>query len=196
MISKNNIGAVTTLALILLLSQSRLFDFLMNTHLGRVVLLVMVILIAHAHKMLGLFAVLCIILAFNHNELNMVYGYNLYEGFDTSGNTTDMSGNISDVSGNIQSKLSALQSKETTLENNLKSIQQQLGQQTANTNTNANTNTETFKGREGFCMSDRETNMLRGKQSNTVPVSNNLREQSDDVSPTDTSMFKSSYAHF
>jgi len=198
LISKNNVGAVTTLILILLLSQSRLFDFLINTPLGRMVLLAMVILIAHTHKMLGLFAVLCIILAFNHNELNMVYGYNLYEGFDGSGNTTDMSGNMQDMSGNIQSKLASLQSKESSLEDKVKSIQQQI--QTANANatnsTSSSSTSESFKGREGFCMTDRETTMLRGKQSSTVPVFQNLREQSDDVSPTDSSMFQSSYMHF
>ncbi len=199
LISKNNIGLATTLLLILLLSQSRFFDFLMNTHLGRIVLLAMIILVAHVHKMLGLFAVLCIILAFNHNELNTVYGYNIYEGFDTSGNTTDISGNLTDMSGNIssaiQSKLSSLQSKESTLESKVNSIQQQMGKNTSTTSTTS-TSTDSFKGREGFCMTDRETTMLRGKQSSTVPVFNNVREQSDDISPTDTSMFKSSYASF
>ena len=53
-----------------------------------------------------------------------------------------------------------------------------------------------ISGSEGFCMTDRETNMLRGKQSSTVPVFNNLREQTDDVSPSDKSMFTGEYATF
>lgn len=198
LVSKNNVGVLTTLILVILLSQSRFFDFLMDTHLGRLFLLAFVILIAYTSKILGLFAVLCVILAFNHNDMNMVYGYNLYEGFDGSGNMTDASGNMSDASGNqtaikaMQNKLSMLQSKEETLEQKLNSVQQKMGSQSQT----PTTNTESFRGREGFCMTDRETNMLRGKQSNTVPVFNNVREQSDDISPTDTSMFKSVYASF
>ncbi len=188
LVSKNNVGVFTTLILIVLLSQSRFFDFLIDTHLGRMSLLAFVMLIAYTSKILGLFAVLCVILAFNHNEMNMVYGYNLYEGFDSSGNMTDGSGNQTA----IQNKLSMLQSKEQTLEQKLNTVQQQLASKSQTSTTGA----ESFRGREGFCMTDRETNMLRGKQSNTVPVFNNLREQSDDISPTDTSMFKSSYASF
>jgi hypothetical protein len=186
-VSKNNVGVLTTLILIVLLSQSRFFDFLIDTHLGRMCLLIFVMLIAYTSKILGLFAVLCVILAFNHNEMNMVYAYNLYEGFDGSGNMTDGSGNQT-----IQNKLSMLQSKEQTLEQKLNAVQQQL----ASKSPTSTTGSESFRGREGFCMTDRETNMLRGKQSNTVPVFNNSREQSDDISPTDTSMFKGNYASF
>jgi len=48
--------------------------------------------------------------------------------------------------------------------------------------------------REGFCMSDKEINMLRGKQSNAIPVHH--REQTEDVSPSDKSVFTDSYATF
>ena len=55
---------------------------------------------------------------------------------------------------------------------------------------------ESFGGREGFCMSDRELNILRGKQSSTVPVFNKSREQINEVDPTDKSVFSDSYASF
>ena len=38
--------------------------------------------------------------------------------------------------------------------------------------------------------------MLRGKPSNSIPVFNDSREQSDDVSPSDKSVFTSDYATF
>jgi hypothetical protein len=44
-------------------------------------------------------------------------------------------------------------------------------------------------------MTDRETNMLRGKQSNTISGFNS-REQSDDVSPSDKSIFSNDYSSF
>lgn len=50
-------------------------------------------------------------------------------------------------------------------------------------------NKKTDYAKEGFGMSERETNMLRGKQSNTVPVFNTARNQPDDVSPTDNNTF-------
>jgi K+-sensing histidine kinase KdpD len=190
LVSKNNMGVVMTLILVILLSQARFFDFLIDTALGRMVLLVFIIFIAYTNKILGLVAVLFIIIAFNNNHMNMVYSYNYYEGFDVSGNSVDASGNA--LKGTIQN---AVQTK-------LQSAQQDMSGNMMNSSTTATTTsssvsgTESFKGREGFCMTDRESNMLRGKQSNTVPVFNNLREQSDDVSPSDKSVFTNEYASF
>jgi hypothetical protein len=54
----------------------------------------------------------------------------------------------------------------------------------------------TSNAREGFCMSDKELNILRGKQSNAVQVFSKSREQSDEVEPTDKSVFTSDFALF
>jgi hypothetical protein len=189
LVSKNNMGLVMTLILVIMLSQSRFFDFLIESPLGRMVLLAVIVFIAYTNKILGLIAVLFIIIAFNNNDMNTVYGYNLYEGFDGSGNYNDASGNA--LKGDIQNAIKTLQS-----------VQQDMSGNMTNSSTNATTTstsssgTQSFGGREGFCMTDRETNMLRGKQSNTVPVFNNLREQSDDVSPSDKSIFSGEFATF
>ena len=175
-VSKNNMGVVITLILVVLLSQSRFFDFLIDTHLGRMVLLAFVILIAYTNKILGLVAVLFVIITFN-NKMNMVNSYNFYEGFDSSGNVTT-------------------QTAKEKIKDNIKSDVQTATSTTATTTSSAVSGTETFKGREGFNMTDRELNILRGKPSNSVPVFNNLRNQSDDVSPTDKSGFTSDYASF
>jgi hypothetical protein len=187
-VSKNNIGVVITLILVILLSQSRLFDFLINTHLGRMILLVFVIFIAYTNKILGLAAVLFVIIAFNNNQMNTVYSYNffehnvgLFEGFDASGNSDSQS---ETAKAKIMNKL------KTNVENTIDTSQ------TATTTSSAVSGSETFKGREGFNMTDRETNILRGKSSNSVPVFNNLREQSDDVSPSDKSIFTSDFSTF
>ena len=177
----NKIGLISTLILVVLLSQSRTLDFLLETHLGRSVLLLIVIFISCTNKIFGLLAVLCIIIAFNQmSSYNVVQSYNFYEGFDVSGNVSDMSGNIaSKIAAKKQAISDAIQTSSSAV--------------AASTTQNT---TETFKSREGFVMSDRELNILRGKQSNAVPVFNNSREQVDDVEPSDKSVFSSSYASF
>ena len=187
-VSKNNMGVVITLILVILLSQSRFFDFLINTHLGRMVLLAFVILIAWINKILGLVSVLFVIIAFNNNKLNMVYGYSfsdyehnlaLFEGFtDSSGNEVSSEKAKDKIKDKIESNI------QTVIDNN----------NTTTANTTAISAAETFKGREGFNMTDRELNILRGKQSNSVPVLSNLREESSDISPSDKSVFTSDYA--
>jgi len=194
-LTKNIMGAISTLVLVILLTQSRFFDFLTETYLGRMFVLAFIIFISYTNKILGLVAVLFVIIAFNNNDMNMVHSYNYYEGFDGSGNQT--------ANAIMQDKLTILQAKENLLQNKINAVQQKANNQsqnstnsstTATTTSSSVSGTESFSGREGFCMTDRESTMLRGKQSNTVPVLNNLREQSDYVSPTDKSGFTSDYA--
>jgi hypothetical protein len=64
------------------------------------------------------------------------------------------------------------------------------------TTTSSNVATPTTTGREGFNTTDRELNMLRGKRSNEVPVLSNARSQSEDVDPTDMSIFKDTLSTF
>ena len=200
LVSKKNVGIFITLILVILLCVSKFFNFMTDTYLGRLVLLLFVILISYTHKMLGLLAVLFVIIAFNYHNGNTVQAYNYYEGFDGSGNTVDVSGNVG--SNIVQDKISILKSKEDILHNQLNAIQQKANSssQTATTTSSASAttpNTENFySGREGFGMTDRESNILRGKPSNSIPVFNNSREQTDDVSPSDKSVFTSSYSSF
>ena len=198
LVSKNNMGVVVTLILVILLSQSRFFDFLTETALGRMLILVVIIFISYTNKILGLFAVLAIIIAFNQYDKNVVQSYNYYEGFDVSGNSTDVSGN-STAQAVLNDKITIEKAKEdiatqklTSLENNSNSSQTT----TTTSSVASGTSTESFGGREGFCMTDRESNILRGKQSNSIPVFNNTRNQDDNISPSDKSVFSSSYASF
>lgn len=181
-VSKNNMGIVMTLILVILLSQSRFFDFLTDTLSGRIILLALIVLIAYTNKILGLLAVLFVIIAFNQNDIRVVQSYNFYEGFDGSGNSTD----------------SAIM-KDKAKEHILKQKTQVLNTDSNSSETTTATSSavsESFGGREGFCMSDRELNILRGKQSSTVPVFNKSREQINEVDPTDKSVFSDSYASF
>ena len=69
LVSKNNVGGVATLLLVILLSQSRFFDFLMDTALGRAVLILFILGISYTNKILGVVAVLFIIIAFNNSDI-------------------------------------------------------------------------------------------------------------------------------
>lgn len=194
LISKNNIGIVSVIILAILLSQSKLFDHLTETIFGRIILIAFILLISCTHNFLGLLAVLIVIIAFNHHyENNMVYGYNYYEGFDVSGNvSTDPSGNLSKLTAEQTAKVQELRDKLTAEKQLLTDISGNNSSTTTSSSTTSST--ESFTGREGFCMSDIETNMLKGKKSNSIPVFSNSREQSDDVSPSDKSTFSSGYA--
>ena len=82
LLSKNNLGAVATLFLVILLSHARFFDFLIDTALGRAILILFILGISCVNKILGVVAVLFIIIAFNNSDT----GY--LEGFTDSPNTT------------------------------------------------------------------------------------------------------------
>lgn len=179
LVSKNNMGIFTTLILVILLSQSRLFNFLTDNHLGRMVLLTFIIFISYTSKFLGLLAVLFIIIGFNGHQFNTVYSYNYFEGFDVSGNTIDVSNTLIDMSANV------LNNKKQAIVDMIKSTTVESTPATNNTT-----------AQEGFCMPDRELNILRGKQSNTIPVYNKSREQTNDVDPSDKSVFSGDYAAF
>lgn len=167
---KQNMGALTTLALVIVLTQSRAFDFLTESPLGRLILLACIIFIAYTSKLFGLLAVLFIIIAYNQYGMNVVRGFSFSEGFK---NDTD--------------KVSKIKGKKPKID--LSKIKKPTDADITTTSSSAATS-----GREGFCMSDRESMMLRGKPSNTIPVFGNAREQDDDVSPSDNSMFVSDFS--
>ena len=77
LVSKNNVGVVALLLLVILLSQSKFFNFLLDNALGRAVLITFLIFISYANKILGIVTVLLIIIMFNNSN----FGY--MEGFDT-----------------------------------------------------------------------------------------------------------------
>jgi hypothetical protein len=107
LVSKNNVGGVATLLLVILLSQSRFFDFLMDTALGRAVLILFILGISYTNKILGVVAVLFIIIAFNNSDI----GY--LEGFTSSPNTTEKT---DDVKENVNQKIEEKKSESKGIE--------------------------------------------------------------------------------
>lgn len=81
LVSKNNLGVVTALLLVIILSQGRFFNFLLDTALGRAILILFVLFISYTNKILGVVSVLFIIIMFNNSN----FGY--MEGATTMGST-------------------------------------------------------------------------------------------------------------
>jgi apolipoprotein N-acyltransferase len=189
LLSKNIIGGVTTLVLIILLTQSRLFDFLINTHLGRVFLILAILGISYCHKIFGVVFLLFIIIIFNQSEISFL------EGFTDTTTTTTSTNTTTDPSGNTVSQ------KKDDAKNKIAQLAQQNASTTTTTTSSAAASTpttpistETFMSREGFNTVDREGTILRGKRSNEVPVFSNARNQPDNVEASDKSVFSGSYA--
>jgi hypothetical protein len=73
--SKNNMGAIAAIILIILLSQNRFFNFLIDTTLGRVFLVVFILAISCINKILGVIIVLFIMIMFNQSSIGYMEGY-------------------------------------------------------------------------------------------------------------------------
>lgn len=95
--TNNNMVAALGLLAILILGQSTLFDWFIDTIPGRIVMIALILGISYMNNTLGVVAVLIIIIMFNQSEIA------LFEGFtsDASCNRTDSSCNIIDPSCNI-----------------------------------------------------------------------------------------------
>jgi hypothetical protein len=171
LISKNNIGIIATLILVILLSQSRVFDLLIDTTLGRAILILFILGISYTNQILGVVAVLFIVIICNQSNI----GY--LEDFTNQPLIKD-----DKIKANKDKNKNPLQTDTTTSSTGFK-----IPSITTSTN-------ETFVGQEGFNMIDREGTMLRGKRSGEVPVFSNARSQSEDVEPTDKSVFINSYS--
>ena len=179
LVSKNNMGAVATLLLVILLSQGRVFDFLMDTALGRAILIILILGISYIHKIFGVVAILFIVIMFNQSNLGYMEGFT-----DASGNTVP----DTTVKQNISTQ------KAVTIDTPTPTTTTTPTTPTTTPTTPTTTTSETFIGREGFNIIDKEGTMLRGKRSNEVPVFSNARNQTDDVEPTDKSVFTSAYS--
>ena len=81
LVSKNNLGAATALLLVVILSQGRFLNFLLDTALGRAILILFILFISYTNKILGVVSVLFIIIMFNNSN----FGY--MEGATTMGSS-------------------------------------------------------------------------------------------------------------
>jgi hypothetical protein len=192
LVSKNNVGAVVLLLLVIAISQAKAFNFLIDSALGRCFLVIFILCLSYCHKILGVVGVLFVIIMFNTN----VY----YEGFGN--NSNDDSGNSNDKTNNSTTTVSSEQVKEVIKEkiadssndnNNSNSSDKSDTSDTSKKSKNSKNPKNTAA--EGFDILGTENNIKRGKQSNSIPV-NNLMRDSDSILPYEATSFLGSFSPF
>jgi hypothetical protein len=197
LVSKNNIGTVVLLLLVIALSQARTFDFLIDSALGRSFLIVFILCLSYCHKILGIVGVLFVIIIFNTNMYSNMYSNMYYEGFETADGKT--------VTKPADPKVDTTSVDPTKLKENVKKqlsdAKTKLDASKAAINTAINTvkdtstSTSTSTAAEGFDILGIENNIKRGKQSNSIPV-NNFSRDSDSIAPYEGSSFLGSFSPF
>ena len=203
LVSKENMGGVLFLLLVIIVSQSHVFDFLFYTALGRALFITFLLIIGYLNKILGVVTVLLMILMINNRENNYL------EGFDVKNTNIapDISGNsISDVSTKVQELKNSIAQTNNTSSSSLsntatntelnKPILQEIHKKINQTNTETtNSTTPSSTATEGFDVLGTENNLKRGKRSNTIPVNHGSRK-SGNVDPYYKSSFADSYSLF
>ena len=195
LVDKKNMGVVALLLLVIILSQSRFFNFLIDTALGRAFLIAFIIFISCCHKIMGIVGVLLIIIMFNKSGFGILEGFDagqIKAKMDASGavppapapapatSTVDASGSTVDASG--------------AQVPNLSEIQKQLHSKIAEAQAQAQA--AQGQAKEGFDLIGTESRLKSGKQSNSISV-NNKTKSSENVSPSEENIFStSSYSKF
>jgi len=177
LVSKNNIGGATALLLVILLSQSKFFNFLLDTALGRAILILFILVISYTNKILGVVSVLFIIIMFNSSDI----GY--LEGFDTPTTSSTSSTSATDSTTVADSSTKPNKTSPTNSSTTTSSSTAQKNPPT--TAAPAATPTTITTATEGFNTIDNERNIQKGKQSNSIPVNNATREPYANVEPFD-----------
>jgi hypothetical protein len=205
MVNKNSVGGAGLLLFFIVVSQARLFDFLIDTSLGRIFLILFLICLSYCHGILGVVGVLLIIIAFNHSGLSF-----LSEGFENT-STTATTPTAGD--GTLKAKLQANPTAAAAVKAQIQARAAASGKTLPTTTTTdptttttdptttttdptttttdptttdpTTTTTDSFvttRGLEGFDVLGIENNLKRGKQSNSIPTSSYSKQDSDFIS--------------
>ena len=196
LVSKNNIGTVVLLLLVIAVSQARAFNFLIDSALGRFFLIIFILCLSHCNKILGVVGVLFIVIMFNVNMYSEGFetadGKTITKPTDTSVDSTEV-----DIIKVDATKVDTAKLKENA-KKQLSETKTNLDTAKANMNTTTDTTTDTSTtttAAEGFDILGIENNIKRGKQSNSIPVNNFMRD-ADSVSPYEGSSFLGSFSPF
>jgi len=175
LVSKNNLGAVTALILVIILSQSRFFNFLLDTALGRAILILFVLFISYTNKILGVVSVLFIIIMFNTSNVGYI------EGFDATHTPTMNSSTMNSSTMNTptmnnskmnNSKMNTSTMNTSTMNNSkMNNFTKPESRENFDTPSSSNSTTSTgTPGAEGHNLNGLEDTMKKGVKSNSIPV--------------------------
>ena len=176
LLSKQNLGVAASLILIVLFSQAKIFNFLIDNVLGRTLLILFILGISYTNKILGVVTVLLVIILINQSNIGYI------EGFDAKS----------------YAALESIKLKEQDLNLMKQQLENKLAQETKKEDHKDNEDKEEkTTSIEGFNITDKEDTILRGKQSNQVPVFSSFHSNPlDNVEPSDKSVFTSLYSSF
>jgi hypothetical protein len=187
LISKNNVGTAVLFLLVIALSQAKAFNFLIDTALGRFFLIICIVGLSYSHKIIGVVGVLFVIIMFNSNMY--------YEGFGNKSKSDDDSSN--DDSSDSNTQLDEDQIKAMIKEQIAEAAKNKASSENSSDDSSDNSSDKSkkFKASEGFDVLGMENSIKRGKQSNSIPVNNFMRD-SDSISPYEGSSILGNFSPF
>lgn len=215
LVSKASMGGVATIIFVILLSHTRFFTFLINTVLGRAMLLLLVLGISCVHHIFGVIAVLAIIVIYNHSGMEYMEGYEAMSA-TTDENTKKPMAQASSMvpvtpatpatsmrpATSMTPATTTMAPATTTMAPAMAPAMTPAMTPMTDTKTKMETGaasktTDPIGAREGFNMRDYERTMQKGKRSSDIMGIANIRRQSDDaVEPNDPSGFTDNAAPF
>jgi len=197
--SKNYIGIFVTLLLVILLCQTRFLNFFIDTYFGRFIFVFLILGISYLNKIFGVIGVLFLIIMFNQSDIGYIEGFT-----DGQLSTNQHINNLKTIKEKkitaIKNKINSTEPTTATTESTNTTTEPTTTESTTTEPTTTTTTepttttTETFSGREGFNIIDREGSILKGKRSNEIPVFNETRKQSEYIEPVDKSVFSNNYS--
>ncbi len=209
LVDKKNMGVVSLLLLVIILSQARFFNFLIDTALGRAFLIAFIIFISCCHKIMGVVGVLLIIIMFKRSQIGILEGFDvdaaIQSKMDACGN--DTSTQLPNLAS-IQNKIAQVQAQSSTdaCGNDISSTTPTTSTTTSTTTTTPASPTpnlstlqskaQATKATEGFDIIGTESRLKSGKQSNSISVNHKTRN-SESVLPFEENIFSTSnYSKF
>jgi hypothetical protein len=166
-VSKNNIGAVVALLLVVILSQARFFNFLLDNALGRTILIGLILFISYTNQILGVVSILFIIIFFNNSDIGYMEGFTSTSETMKKEDTNDANANMEKGAKNGTSA-TMKNGPSTTMKNGPSAMNDESATNGQIAMNNESVNKAT--GTEGFDITGKESAIKRGKQSNQIPV--------------------------
>jgi len=192
LVSKNNLGGVISLLLVILLSQAKFFNFLLDTALGRAVLILFILVISYTNKILGVVSVLFIIIMFNNSDIGYMEGFTAPSS-STSSNNINKDGSTTTSNTTNKDDTTTTTTEPTLTDEQKQQLLLKLQEKSKDSSTTTTTSSSSVAS-EGFDIIGTENSIKRGKQSNSIPV-NSYMKNFDDIQPFGGS-FSDSYSAF
>jgi hypothetical protein len=208
LVSKENLGCVILLLLVVVLSLSKTFNIFMDSHLGRLVLILFVLVLSYLNKILGVVGALFVIIILSGT--NMLYQEG-FESNDMNKGTTMVDTTKSNTSKDTQKEKEEVQKGDNTV--NVPTTPNMLPTSVTTTPNTSNTSSmpqmnppshdasavtssiASATTTEGFDIIGLENDIKKGKPSNSIPVNAFMRE-SQFVSAYEANPFKEEFANF